>query len=317
MTDSSFNLTEWLRSKPRFRWLLLKAKTTTIPGFAGIPVYTILIFIYREVVNDDIFMRANSMAFSFFISLFPSILVLISIGALLPFDLIKWLQSMLAGVLPNNAETFLFQLIGDIEKLPHSGILSVSFLVAIYFSSSGIMTMMSGFQKSYSTTFKERSWFKNQTIAIFLMLILFLLLIIASGTVIFGNVIIDLLTDYILLDGFETYMLKVLKWLTAIGLFYSIIAFIYKMGPALHRRFKFFTPGATLATVVSLLLTLAFSVYVNNFGTYNKLYGSISAIVVLLIWIQLNCFVLLLGFELNSSIAVNKALKQEKKDNSR
>lgn len=311
MGKPSFDIIKWLRSQTWIRWLLMKAKTTSLPGFGGIPIYTIMIFVYRETVNDDIVMRANSMAYSFFISLFPSILVLISIGALLPFDLIMWLRSTMKGMLPNEAEVFLFQLIGDIEKLPHSGILSVGFLLVMYFSSSGIMIMMRGFEKSYPTTFKERTWLRKQLVAISLMIILFMLLIVASVLVIFGNVIINALAEYILLDGFETLMLQIMKWIIALSLFYSIIAFIYKLGPALHQKFKFFSPGATLATSISIILTLGFSLYIDNFGTFNKLYGSIGAIIVIMIWIQLNCFVMLLGFELNASIAVNKDLKHK------
>jgi membrane protein len=284
-------------------------RTTSLPGFGGIPIYTIFQFIYKELVDDDIVMRANAMAYSFFISLFPSILVLISVGALLPFDLLLLLKSTLEGILPSEAETYLFNIIDDIEQLPHTGILSIGFILIMYFSSSGIIIMMRGFQKSYPTTFKERSWLRRQAIAVFIMIILFILLVSASILVIFGNILISWLTEYTILGGFETFMLQLLKWIIALSLFYSIIAFIYKLGPALHKKFKFFSPGATLATIISILLTLGFSLYVENFGTFNKLYGSIGAFIVILIWIQLNCFVLLLGFELNASIAVNKDLR--------
>lgn len=254
-------------------------------------------------------MRANAMAYSFFISLFPSILVLISVGALLPFNLLMQLKSTLDGILPYEAQRYMFSIIDDIMELPHTGILSLGFILVMYFSSSGIVIMMKGFQKSYPTTFKERSWLRRQVIAIFIMIILFVLLVSASVLVIFGNILISWFSDYVVLDGFETFMLQVVKWFIALSLFYAIIAFIYKLGPALHQKFRFFSPGATLATTISILLTLGFSIYVDNFGTFNKLYGSIGAVIVILIWMQLNCFVLLLGFELNASIAVNKDLR--------
>jgi len=302
----------YLRSKPLIRWGIIKAKTTSFFGLGGVPVYNVILFIIQESINDDLITRARSVAFSFFLSIFPSILILISIGALLPFDLVPWLQSVLQGVLPETAEDFLFDVIGDLEKLPHSGLLSIGFLLAIYFSSSGINTLMTGFQKSYPGTFKERSWIRQQFVAILLTGVLFILLIGTTLLLLTGNFFIAWLVDRVELGIAPTLLIQFLKWIIIISLFYSIIAMIYKIGPALRKKFKFFSPGATVATVITILITLGFSLYVNNFGTYNKLYGSIGAIIVLMVWLQLICTIILLGFELNASIAVNKDLRERK-----
>lgn len=302
----------YLRSKPLIRWGIIKAKTTSFFGLGGVPVYNVILFIIQESINDDLITRARSVAFSFFLSIFPSILILISIGALLPFDLVPWLQSVLQGVLPETAEDFLFDVIGDLEKLPHSGLLSIGFLLAIYFSSSGINTLMTGFQKSYPGTFKERSWIRQQFVAILLTGVLFILLIGTTILLLTGNFFIAWLVDRVELGIAPTLLIQFLKWIIIISLFYSIIAMIYKIGPALRKKFKFFSPGATVATVITILITLGFSLYVNNFGTYNKLYGSIGAIIVLMVWLQLICTIILLGFELNASIAVNKDLRERK-----
>jgi membrane protein len=302
----------YLLSKPKIRWLLIKAKTTSVVGLSGVPIYNVVKFIIHESINDDLITRARSVAFSFFLSIFPSILILISIGALLPFDLVPWLQSVLGGVLPVTAENFLFDVIGDLEKLPHSGLLSIGFLLAIYFSSSGVNTLMTGFQKSYPNTFKERSWIKHQFVAIFLTGILFLMLIITTVLLLTGNYLIAWLVDRVQLGIAPTLLIQLLKWIIIVSLFYSIIAMIYKIGPALRKKFKFFSPGATVATVITIAITLGFSVYVNNFGTYNKLYGSIGAVIALMVWLQLICTIILLGFELNASIAVNKDLRKNK-----
>ncbi len=290
--------------------MLIKAKTTSFFGLGGVPIYNVIKFIIQESINDDIITRARSVAFSFFLSIFPSILILISIGALLPFDLVPWLQSVLQGVLPETAESFLFDVIGDLERLPHSGLLSIGFLLAIYFSSSGVNTLMTGFSKSYPSTFKQRSWIRQQFVAILLTGILFMMLIITTLLLLTGNFLIAWLVDRVELGITPTILIQLLKWVIIISLFYSIIAMIYKIGPALRKKFKFFSPGATVATVITILITLGFSVYVNNFGTYNKLYGSIGAIIVLMVWLQLICTIILLGFELNASIAVNKDLRE-------
>jgi membrane protein len=302
----------YFRSKPRIRWLLIKAKTTSFFGLGGVPIYNVIRFIVQESINDDIITRARSVAFSFFLSIFPSILILISVSALLPFDLVPWLQSVLQGVLPETAENFLFDVIGDLEQLPHSGLLSIGFLLAIYFSSSGVNTLMTGFSKSYPSTFKQRSWIRQQFVAIFLTGVLFMLLIVTTILLLTGNFLIAWLVDRVEMGIAPTILIQLLKWIIIISLFYSIIAMIYKIGPALRKKFKFFSPGATVATVITILITLGFSVYVNNFGTYNKLYGSIGAVIVLMVWLQLICTIILLGFELNASIAVNKDLREKR-----
>ena len=311
MSDKGLNIVAWVRSFPRVRWLIIKAKTSSLPGLQGVRVFDIINFIYNESIDDDINTRANSAAYSFFLSLFPAILLLISIGSLLPFDIVDWFRSTIEGVLPNSAEEFLFQIIGNIEQLPHTGLLSIGLILAIYFSSNGILTLMRGFHKSYEMTFKDRTWIKEQLIAMLLTGLMFLLLIASAILLITGNSLISYLASYVSLDGFETFMLQILKWVLVISLFYSAIALIYKLGPSMHRKFRFFSPGATVTTFVVIILTLGFSVYVNNFGTYNKLYGSIGAVIVLLVWIKLVCMIILLGFELNASIAVHKDLRSK------
>lgn len=312
MSKEKLNWEKYFRSKPRIRWMLIKAKTTSFFGLGGVPIYNVIKFIIQESINDDIITRARSVAFSFFLSIFPSILILISVGALLPFDLVPWLQSVLQGVLPETAENFLFDVIGDLEQLPHSGLLSIGFLLAIYFSSSGVNTLMAGFSKSYHSTFKQRSWIRHQFVAILLTGILFIMLIVTTLLLLTGNFLIAWLVDRVELGITPTILIQLLKWVIIISLFYSIIAMIYKIGPALRKKFKFFSPGATVATVITILITLGFSVYVNNFGTYNKLYGSIGAVIALMVWLQLICTIILLGFELNASIAVNRDLREKR-----
>jgi len=93
-------------------------------------------------------------------------------------------------------------------------------------------------------------------------------------------------------------------------MFYTIISLIYRYGAAVRKKFHFFSPGATLATIFCILISIFFSFYVDNFSKYNELYGSFGTIIVTMIWIQLNSLILLIGFELNASIAINRDLKE-------
>jgi membrane protein len=121
--------------------------------------------------------------------------------------------------------------------------------------------------------------------------------------------ILNFAVEYFHLDIETKVYINIFRWLVIVALFYFGIAFIYRYGVALKRKLPWLTPGATLATILSIISSLLFSFYVNAFNTYNQIYGSIGTIIVLMLWIQINCMVLMVGFELNASIAVNRDLK--------
>ena len=174
--------------------------------------------------------------------------------------------------------------------------------------------MMQGFEKAYPITFHQRPWWKNRLIAIQLTFLLGALLIASFILVILGNSILTWVFTLINANKILVFLLFVLRWLTIVCVFYGGIALIYRYGIPMKKRLEFYTPGATLATISSLLASISFSYYVENFGNYNKLYGSIGSLIVLMLWIQLNAFILLVGFELNASIAINRDLRGSSDD---
>ncbi len=301
--------------------ILAWSKRRSLPGFAGVPVFDVAVFLSNEIRRFDLFTRANSIAFSFFLALFPSIIVLISlipylIGYFTPDirEFNAYLQTEITRVLPGNAGRMLFTTIEDLATKQRGDLLSFSFLLAILFASNGMLSLMRGFDKTYESTFRKRGYFERRSIAIGLTLLLGVLLIVSVVLVILGNQIIAWLSNYIHFDWFSRFSLTLLSWLTTLILYYSVISIIYRYGPATHRKFSYFSPGTNISVFLSIFISLLFSFYIDNFGTYNKLYGSIGTIIVLMLWIQLNALVLLVGFELNVSIAVNRDLKVQMND---
>lgn len=327
---------DWVLDNPLLRLVVNWTKEHSLPGFFKIPIYDVLVFVYRESQRFSLSIRANSIAFSFFIALFPAILVLFTLVPYFSGLIYSWLpgeedyvtilvdeinriipgvdiqitnQEELAGSLEDNifAET-----LRDIIENPRYGLLSLGFLLAIYFASNGMLAMMQGFEKSYAKTFKKRSNFRKRSIAIALTFLLGLLLFMSVVLVILGNSIINWLDAYVNFDSFVHMALSLLRWTVVILLFYTGIAMIYRYGAPTHRRFSFFSPGTTLAAILSVLSSLLFSFYVDNFSQFNRLYGSIGTVIILLLWLQINAFTLLIGFELNASIAINRDLKDIK-----
>jgi membrane protein len=295
------------------------AKSHSLPGFFKVPIYDVFFFVLNELRRYDLTTRANSIAFSFFLSLFPSLLALFTTLPWIKNYFLRYipqgenfedvLETEIFKIMPGVAGERLFQFVDDITSRTRFDLLSFGFLMAIYFASNGMIALMGGFEKSYMETFKRRSGWRKRFIAIALTFSVGFFLISAVILIILGQFFIKWLVSMAAIDRLSEFLLNGLRWLTIIVSFYIAIAIIYRYGIPTRRRFKIFTPGGLLATLLCILTSIFFSTYVNNFNTYNTLYGSIGAIIVLMLWIQFNSLFLLIGFELNASIAINRDLK--------
>lgn len=309
----------WFWSLPIIERIVQWSKTHSLPGFFRVPIYDVIVFVYEESRRFDLFTRANSIAFSFFMSLFPTILMFFTV---LPFMLgflagfwpeldnfNRILEDEIHRVMPGQAGDILFSYIYDIINEPRVGLLSFGFVLTVYFSSNGMLAMMQSFEKSYhNITFKQRSELKKRVIAIGLTGVLGAMVVASVVLVILGNQLLYWLSDYILVSGLSMGGVDLLRWVVIVIFYYFCIAFLYRYGAATYRRFSFFSPGTTLATLLCILSSWAFSFYIDEFNRYDsyaKFYGSITTIIIVMLWIQINALVLLIGFELNASIAVN------------
>lgn len=291
------------------RKFLRYVKKYSLPGFSGVPMYDVISFVYKEAMKDDIVTRANSVAFSFFLSLFPAIIFLFTLLPLFPItaDYLTIFKESTQGFLPQQAHKYLFQTIEGVASIKRGGLQSVSFIFAAIFSSSGMLALMYGFNKSYERVFKYRSYVKNRLVAMFLTALLGSLFLISTFLIIFGHPVLEFLIDKLRLSGYSAFVFNLSKWIISLSFLYLSITLIYRYGSAMREKIKWVNTGAILATILSIISSLGFSFFINNFGQYNEIYGSVGALLVLLLWIQINAFVVLVGFELNASIAVNKA----------
>ena len=298
-----------LRISQLIRW----SKKFTLPGFNEVPLYDILVFIYAEVKKDDLPTRANSVAFSFFISIFPFIIFVLPILSSTPWaeQSISQLSDSMEGVLPANAAAYIIDMIEGINNDGSFSLQSIGFVLSMIFASSGMLTLMYGFDKTHSISFKSRSYFKKRFVALNLTILFAIILFVSILLVIAGKRLVHIMGETLEISWVESTMVFGLKWLIVIFLFYSVITVIYRYGPSIYRPLKLINPGATLATLASILCSVGFSYFINNFGRYNEIYGSIGALIVILLWFQINAFIILAGFELNASIIVNRDAKNQ------
>ena len=265
---------EFLRRKQKQIRIFLHRQT--LPGFNGIPIAIILKYVWKEILRDDIVTRSNSMAFSFFISLFPGMLVILS---LIPYfqmdDLVATLQRSYVDLLPIEMSSYIDGVILEMTQTTREGLLSLSILLAIYFASNGVGTMLKGFHKSYEMTYKTENIFQRQWRALKLTLLLGILFIGSLVAIVLGRPIVLKLFGSTLSESPEFTIYNYLRWFAVFVFYYVSISIIYRLGPAFHNKLRLLTPGATLATILSVISSFGFAVYVDNFAQYNEIYGSI------------------------------------------
>ncbi len=309
---------QYIQQHPTYVYIIVWAKSKTFTGFQGVSLYEVLRFLYAEVfLNPTTMMRANAIAFSFFMSLFPAFLVLFS---LIPFaisalpikqsDILKQLNDTIINVMPNETGDSFYKLISSFLKKKRTDYFSVGFVLSIYFASNGLMALMRSFERNH-VIFVRIPPLQKRIRAIGMTFMLGGLLIVSTLLVILGNQIFNWIFKVLKINILGAFFLILLKWLAVIAAIYIGIAVIYRFGVTLKRRLHFFSPGALSATFLSLLSSILFSFYVDNFGQYDKVYGSFVAGIILLLWLQLNAIILIVGFEMNAAIAVTQDLMSQ------
>jgi len=290
------------------------ATRIVLPGFQGIPLYDVTVFFYKEVNKNDITTRASSVAFKFFMAIFPAIIFLFTLLPYIPIeDFQAELLKLLKDFLPRDAYELTETTFTDMIENPRGELLSIGFIFTLYLATNGIHGMITSFNYSYHTK-EKRSALKHRLLAVILVFILTFLVVTAIVLIVFSNVAINYLAEIGYLKGnFEIFLLQTGQWITILALIFSAISFLYYLGPSKKVRFNFINPGSSLATILSVLTSVGFSYYVNNFGQYNKLYGSLGTIIVIMLWIYFNSLIILVGFELNASIYLAKNAKLEGK----
>lgn len=278
-----------------------------IPGFEKTPLYDVLTFFIKGLQNGSITTRASSLAFNFFLAIFPSVIFLFTLIPYIPIEGFQIeLFDLLEELMPKAAFEAAEDTIVDIIQNQQSGLLSVGFFSALFFSTNGFNAMIDGFNNTFHQV-GSRSVLKQRLIAFLLVLIITVLIIVAIALIITS----EFLLSKIKIGELSYYGIVIGRFVILLTLFFSIISFIYYIGPAGKHKWKFMSAGSTFATLMSLLLSWGFAYYVNNFAKYNKLYGSIGTLIVVLLWLYFNSLILLLGFELNASIQSAKKISDE------
>ena len=293
-------------------YLRAKSKKWIPPGFQGISLYNVLKYFSKNFSVPNLTERAAAISYNFIMSVPPTCLFLFTLIPNLPFVSKRALKHQLHGLITDiiPAQTNnqgLIQFVDGFIDGSKIGIISFTFLLSLFFASNAVMGLMRSFNKNY-IGFQKIKGLKKRWRALKLTLLLFGLLMICFILLLLQRNILNLIgitnmhVRHVILYG---------KWVFIIGLIFYSYAFIYRYAPSTKKRWKLVSPGAVIATSLSIIATIAFSAFVNNFGRYNILYGSIGTIMVLMAMIFLNSLAVIIGFEFNLSINSLNAIEEK------
>ena len=290
-----------------YRNFIAWAKSVVLPGFAPLSLYFVVSFFAHEIQERTMLNKASALAFNFMLAFFPATIFLFT---LIPYIHIKNFQAnllnLLSTILPYNAYMAFQATIEDIVKHHNGKLLSIGFLSALYFATNGVTNLMQAFNKS-SLVSEKRSWLKRRLIAIALTVVISIALLVAITIMTAGESVINFMKSHLDSKGhFWIYIIAFSRWIIVIAIFFVTISLLYRYGPANKQKWKFLNTGSFLATVLAVVTSLGFTYYINNFSSYNKIYGSIGTLIILMLWLYLNSLILLIGFELMASIDFSK-----------
>lgn len=304
----------YIKRSSLVRLFILILHKTTFPGLDGVSLYLVGTQFYKGLTRSNLSQRADSITYNFIMAVFPAIIFLFTLSAYLPIpNFEEILLSAIQEVLPPFTFLAVKNTIIDIISRQRGGLLSLGFILAIFYANNGITSAISAFNSTIHYKDSRPDW-KIRLIALLLTFVLSLLLIVSAVLMISVNIGLNyLFNNSILISRGEFFLIWLGKWLVFYALIFFSVAFLYYFGPAITTRERFFSAGAFVTSLLFMLLILGFGYFVGNFGTYNTVYGSVGTLIAIMVLINLSCYLLVAGYEFNASVYhLREAAKQHK-----
>lgn len=288
------------------------SRKITLPGFDGFNLYEVYKTFWNTIKKDGLALRSAAMSFNIILAIPAIFLFICSLLPYLPISkqFFSALESLVYDVTPDrNTRKILSKFLNDIFIKQKNGLLSLGFVLTLFYSSNAVMGIIRSMDKSVPNKAKTNA-VKKRFRAIRLLLILVLLvlgnLIISMGQ---GAVFSKIMGWLHITNPAIKSLIKNIRWLIIFLLFLYSLAFLYKYGPTIKKRNKLLTPGAFIGTFLIILTTSIFSYWAQNISTYNKFYGSIGSVMLIMLLVFYGSMMLLIGFEIDMCIL---RLKQER-----
>ncbi|MFL2995833.1 MAG: YihY/virulence factor BrkB family protein [Cytophagales bacterium] len=272
-----------------------------------ISYYSVFKIFKNKLVEDEIFERSLAVAFSFTIASFPLIIFLFTllpyINAWVPEIDSEKILIFLQNIMPSDMFSITKNTILDLVETKRGGLLSIGVISSIFLSSNGFNTLIKTFNSCHRVR-ENRSFYETRLIAMLLTFVFFIVTIVAIVLSTLGDFIINIILEYDVFKDVEYYTINSYKLLSLFISFYLLITSIFYFAPVTHNKWTFVSSGSIISAIGCVAISLAFSYYINNFPTYNKLYGSIGILIAYMGWVYVISSIILIGFEWNTSIDI-------------
>lgn len=298
----------WSPARVSIQWM----RKIKFKKWDNVSLYKLVkLFIYN-LQEDEILNRANSVAYSFMLAIFPAIIFLFTLipyfTHYIPSVNTDSIMNFLSTMMPPSMYDVIDVTVRDILSNQRGGLLTLGFVFSLWLATNGMMSLMGAFNACYKTNDRRAAW-KMRLVATGLTINLAIVVCLAVVLLVVGQLVLDYilhnLNQFEWLEGIDSWtvtLLLVLRFIVIFVMFFLAVSTIYYFGPAIHYNWRFFSIGSFMATLLILGVSYGFSYYITNFGTYNKVYGSIGVLIALMVWVQLVTVVLLIGYEINASI---------------
>lgn len=297
----SLEIEEKLEKIPVINHLVRLMKSIKLPWLEGLSFYDLMELYIIGIAQGAFSYRAGAIAFSFFMALFPFALFILNLIPYIPIDnfQVDFLQFVEDGVPPNTFEA-IKSIIDDILNNSYKGLLSSGFILSIFLMSNGINAILGGFETSYHITI-SRSFVRQYLISLGMSILLSFILIVTVAAIVVSEVFIQKIQLHEIVDT-DISFIELIRYGFVILMILITTSLLFKFGTKQTSKVAFISIGSVFTTILIILSSYIFGIYVVKFAKYNELYGSIGTLLILMFYIWINCMVLLLGFELNATI---------------
>jgi len=284
---------------PVLKFFIKLADKIKVPGLYGMSLYDLLDMYVIGIVRGAVTSRAGSVAFSFFMALFPFVLFVLTLIPFIPIDHFQEdFMYLIEQALPPKTADSTDGVIKDIANNANGGLLSSVFILSIFLMTNGVNALFSGFEYTYHKIV-TRNIVKQYIVALFTSIIMALLLLLTVAVIIYFEIAISKLLDSGIVKD-DIFWIQIGKYIILVFTLFVGVSILYFLGTTEGRKIKFFSPGSVLTTILILINFKLFGIYVSKFSKYNELYGIIGTVLIIMLFIWLNSIILLLGFELNT-----------------
>ena len=300
-----------LKSNHWYQHLVDKANALVLPGFQHVPFLTVMRLFGKSLVKGILFQRAAAMTYRFFIAVIPMAMALFSILSFMGESMQQHVLNVFQYIIPHYAWPVANQMLTEVLSRQSSSLVWIFLAMGLYFSVIAINSFLNSLRSSYYEV-PTRNLFKQ----LFISLQIFVIFVAVVCAIIVIFVLTSRLLKYIDTHTLNNVVLysnavSVSRWLLIFVAVYFLISMLYYFVPADKRNYRFFSAGSSVATILLVIILGVVDFYFSDFADYNFVFGSMGALITVLLWIYWNAIVILACFDLNVSVAEAKKNTQQ------